>query len=170
MTYEKQLSNNPDLPEMIAGSTGMYVVSAEDAVKMGMQVFKTFLAKIRETAEKAELSVKIEPIEHKLFVWWFPATQEVDFASEPGETTTFVQDLVQHISVTEEGSIQAERKLLFAPGGPQNMEELVEVFKVMSMILHNVIEVKDSLANEYLEISWRPVNETLADDSTATPI
>lgn len=139
------------LPEMVPGSNGMYSISAEDGIKMGPKVLQAFMQKLREAAEIAQLEVKVEPLRGILMIWWYPK-----------EESTFLTDVLQHMSAVPEGTMQAERKLIFADD-VKNLEQLVEFFKMVSQTRAMHIEIKDTLDTDYLEIVWRPSREILGE-------
>lgn len=139
-------TNEQTLPEMQPGSNGMYSISAEDGIKMGPAVLQAFMGKLREAAEIAQLEVKVEPLRGILMIWWYPK-----------EESTFLTDVLQHMSAVPTGSMKAERKLLFADD-VKNVEQLVEFFKMVSQTRLMHIEIKDTIDTDYLEIEWRPSN------------
>lgn len=142
---EQNETYDRELPEMVPGSDGMYMISAKDGMDMGPIVLQAFMAKLREAADKADLTVKVEPTQGVLMIWWYPKEDD----------NTFIEDLAQHMTVVLAGDMTVG---LDAIG--LTHEQLVEGLKLVSTIRKSVIDVKNVEGDETgvttVQIIWSP--------------
>lgn len=136
--------------DMKAGEVGFHLLSREDAVKLGTRDLKKLMYDIKEEAKQLKLEVKVENWPGGLMFWWAPTE-----AFEVPENT-FLDDLVEHMTVVPKGEPDVEREIIFTEGGPKNVEDLVEKLKAISETVKKNFIVKDVYGEETIHISWEP--------------
>lgn len=141
---EQNTNEERELPEMVPGSSGMYMISAKDGMEMGPMVLQAFMAKLREAADKADLEVKVEPMQGVLMIWWFPA-------AEVGTDDTFMYDLGRHMNVVPEGEMNVALGMI-----GMTSEELIDGLKIISVAKSKHITVSDVEGEPRVLISWKP--------------